>query len=184
MNTTKIAIIDFEATCDNSEKVIPRGEMEIIEIGCVIADLKGNTYNHFSTFVKPILHPNLTPFCKELTHISQEDVDSGLHLLEAFKNMNLFLRDEKIKTWTSWGDWDKTQVHRNIKHYKKMKRPFEFMKFHYFDLSEKYYKHQGLPQTCGLIKALARHKIEFTGTPHRGLDDVINTAKLLPFSGL
>lgn len=58
------------------------------------------------------------------------------------------------------------------------------MKFHYFDLSEKYYKHQGLPQTCGLIKALARHKIEFTGTPHRGLDDVINTAKLLPFSGL
>jgi len=184
MNTTKIAIIDFEATCDNSEKVIPRGEMEIIEIGCVIADLKGNTYNHFSTFVKPILHPNLTPFCKELTHISQEDVDSGLHLLEAFKNMNLFLRDEKIKTWTSWGDWDKTQVHRNIKHYKKMKRPFEFMKFHYFDLSEKYYKHQGLPQTCGLIKALARHEIEFTGTPHRGLDDVINTAKLLPFSGL
>ena len=33
----------------------------------------------------------------------------------------------------------------------------------------------------GVRKALASHNMKFIGTPHRGIDDVKNIARLLPF---
>ena len=67
-------IIDFEATCANDGSV-PRGEMEIIEIGAVLVEAATfGTLGTFQSFVRPVRHPMLTPFCTELTTITQSDV--------------------------------------------------------------------------------------------------------------
>jgi hypothetical protein len=70
-------VIDLEATCD-AERPMPRNETEIIEIGALLCD--GQTLcpeAEFQTFVRPVRHPRLTPFCVELTTIRQSDVDGA-----------------------------------------------------------------------------------------------------------
>ena len=74
-----LAIIDFEATCCDKNS-FPRNEMEIIEIGMVIVDYDTfEKVSEFQSFVKPVRHDKLTAFCKNLTSITQETVDSALN---------------------------------------------------------------------------------------------------------
>ncbi|XP_055442068.1 ERI1 exoribonuclease 3 isoform X2 [Bubalus kerabau] len=65
-------VLDFEATCDKPQ-IHPQ---EIIEFP--ILKLNGRTMEIESTFhmyVQPVVHPQLTPFCTELTGIIQAMVD-------------------------------------------------------------------------------------------------------------
>ncbi|EJM56184.1 3'-5' exonuclease [Pseudomonas sp. GM48] len=77
--------VDLEATCDEvgeSESsrplaVVP-AQMETIEIGLVVIDLETlEIVSEFQRFVRPLITPTLTDFCKELTSIQQTDVDSS-----------------------------------------------------------------------------------------------------------
>jgi len=61
--------------------------MEIIEIGAVMVDAQSlKVVDEYERFIKPILNPTLTPFCKQLTTIRQDDVDTALGYKEALKN--------------------------------------------------------------------------------------------------
>jgi inhibitor of KinA sporulation pathway (predicted exonuclease) len=68
-------VIDLEATTD--EGGWPITEMEIIEIGASLVDRKGRELDHFQRFVKPARRPLLTSFCRELTHITQANIDAA-----------------------------------------------------------------------------------------------------------
>lgn len=95
--------VDLEATCDSS----PSFEqfMEAIEIGAVMLDLaKGEPVAEFSSFIRPTIKPLLTPFCIELTTITQQDVDSAPGYSDVLAAVNDFLQpfgDEWL--WCSWG---------------------------------------------------------------------------------
>lgn len=180
-NTKKlIAIVDLECTCDNSENPkISRQEMEIIEIGCVIADYDGNVIAEFDRFIKPVINPILTDFCKELTTITQEQVKSGVTLPQAINELLVFLKEYSVETWGSWGGFDKNQVIREYA-LKNFPVPQEFVSLNHINLSYRYTQKNNLKKS-GVRKSLNRHHIKFVGTPHRGIDDVKNIAKLLPF---
>ncbi|MEN9576703.1 MAG: hypothetical protein RL514_4558 [Verrucomicrobiota bacterium] len=52
--------------------------MEIIEIGAVAVRAEdGVPLAEFQSFVRPVRHPRLTPFCTQLTSIQQTDVDGA-----------------------------------------------------------------------------------------------------------
>ena len=71
-----ICVLDFEATCDNETKM----ENEIIEFPSVLLRRRRKAYtivSEFQRFCKPRDNPTLTPFCTELTGITQTQVDSG-----------------------------------------------------------------------------------------------------------
>lgn len=52
--------------------------METIEIGLVVIDLETlDIVVEFQRFVRPLINPALTNFCKKLTSIQQADVDGG-----------------------------------------------------------------------------------------------------------
>ena len=71
---TYYIVLDLEATCCDDDS-IPREETEIIEIGAVLVDAATLTPGlEFQTFVKPLRHRVLTPFCTKLTTITQADV--------------------------------------------------------------------------------------------------------------
>lgn len=72
LTNVPVLIIDLEATCDVDP--IER-EMEIIEIGAVWVTSNGTVLGTFQALVRPISHPQLTPFCQQLTGIQQTDVD-------------------------------------------------------------------------------------------------------------
>src|SRR3954453_22933067 len=85
-------VIDLEATCDENH-VIPREQTEIIEIGAVLCDAQTLApVGEFQTFVRPMRHPKLTPFCTRLTTIKQSDVDAAPGFSAAVQKMALWLR--------------------------------------------------------------------------------------------
>ncbi len=71
----RFVVIDFEATCDEPYNPDPQ---EIIEFPAVIVD-PGAACDaaEFHSFVRPVAHPRLTPFCARLTGIRQEQVDAA-----------------------------------------------------------------------------------------------------------
>ena len=73
-------IIDLEATTD--EGGWPVTEMEVIEIGASLVNRQGRELDHFQRFVRPLRRPLLTPFCRQLTHITQANTQHVLPLGE------------------------------------------------------------------------------------------------------
>ncbi|KAJ7332825.1 hypothetical protein JRQ81_015005, partial [Phrynocephalus forsythii] len=102
-------VLDFEATCDKPQ-IHPQ---EIIEFP--ILKLNGRTMEIESTFhmyVQPVVHPQLTPFCTELTGIIQAMVDGQPSLQQVLERVDEWmakegLLDPSVKSiFVTCGDWD------------------------------------------------------------------------------
>ena len=66
-----LAVLDFEATCErNGNQLKPQ---EIIEFPCVLLNVKNGLQVEatFHRYIRPVHHPLLSPFCTELTGITQ-----------------------------------------------------------------------------------------------------------------
>jgi ERI1 exoribonuclease 2 len=104
-------VVDFEATCEKDKRIYPQ---EIIEFPSVLVDgATGRIQSAFRRYVRPKYHPVLTPFCRDLTGIRQEDVDGGVDLGEALLLHHRWLqaatagaRKGGSLAVVTWGDWD------------------------------------------------------------------------------
>ena len=175
MNNKYILAVDVEATCDNQGK-INRKDMEIIEIGAVLLDPEYNIVAEFQTFIKPFKNPILTTFCKELTHITQEQVDNAPTVYEAFNQLGAWLKDYQPLVWCSWGDYDYKQFQVDCA---RSGASWPFIGNH-FNAKIKTAEVLNKPK-WGLHQAIDEIGLEWIGTPHRGIDDARNVAQVLSF---
>jgi inhibitor of KinA sporulation pathway (predicted exonuclease) len=169
-------VIDLEATCDADQRM-PRNETEIIEIGAVLCDgetLQPNT--EFQTFVRPVRHPRLTPFCTELTTIRQTDVERAPPFPQAIEQLRRFI-DGRDVLFCSWGEYDRNQFRRDADRHK-TRLP---LGRDHLNLKEAFRQVAGDSNRLGNAQALARVGLPTEGTVHRGIDDARNIAKLLPY---
>lgn len=170
-----IVIFDLESTCwDKSEVQLIS---EIIEIGAVKIDTDTNTMvDEFQTFVKPLMNPILSKFCKTLTHIKQDDVDRSQSLTSALLKFNDFVGDSKLM---SWGFYDKKQIERECFLKKIDSRLLDKLnkKNNHISLKHRFGDVFGC-QPPGLNKALQMVGLKFEGTQHRGIDDAKNIARI------
>lgn len=173
---SRCLVIDLEATCSDDGSV-PRDEMEIIEIGAVIADAPAWTpLADFQMFVRPVRNPDLTDFCRELTGIEQSEVDAALSFSDAMAALLDWLSDWPDAVFCSWGDFDRKQFRRDC----------EFHTVDYplgeqhINLKEEYAARFKLKRGRGLSWVLTQHDLAFDGRPHRALDDTLNITRLLP----
>jgi len=107
-----ICVLDFEKTCEQDVLLDPQ---EIIEFPSVLVEI-GNGKNcanvaEFESYVKPTVHPKLTPFCTELTGVTQANVDSALTLPMVLEQHHAWLMkhvgvDESCCTFLTCGDMD------------------------------------------------------------------------------
>jgi len=111
-----LLIVDLEATCWEDQRT-PDGEgqgihnMEIIEIGCALANREGEVLGSRSFLVRPTRNPVLSDFCMELTGITQSMVDAAPTLPEAIEAMNAWLGDLPDDfIWCSWGNYDRLHL--------------------------------------------------------------------------
>ena len=170
-------LIDLEATCDDQGKV-PRDEMEIIEIGALLVE--PDTWavkEEFCTFVRPVRHAKLTPFCTKLTSITQEHVETASGYVEVMKLFRHWLRPFRLTAWGSWGNYDRRQIEQDCTYHQ---LPFPIQTQH-FNLKDRFAKRHQLPQRPGLAKAVEIAGLKFIGVHHRGIDDTRNIAQLMPF---
>lgn len=170
-------VIDLEATCCDLGS-IPREETEIIEIGAVLVDAATLTpVADFQTFVRPVRHRTLTPFCTELTTITQAEVDRAPRFPQAIAALGVFLRG-KDALFCSWGGYDRNQFRRDAQAHRIKQLP---LGERHLNLKEAFSKRLGESRQYGTGQALRRAGLTFIGTPHRGIDDARNIARLLPY---
>ena len=162
-----IIIVDLEATCSKNRDI----ENEIIEIGAVKIE-NGKVISQFDRFVKPIINPILTDFCKELTTIKQQDIDLAEEFPKVLKDFLNWIGTEDF-ILMSWGFYDKNQFIHDcrlhdldiswIKEHKNIKLEFAD-KMHC--------------RPCGMDRALSLLHLDLLGTHHRGIDDAHNISKI------
>lgn len=170
-------VLDLEATCCDQE-TIKRHQMEIIEIRAVMVAAQDLTViDEFQTFIKPIRYPILTPFCKSLTSITQEQVAQAPGYVEAIALLKQWLSNYPNVVFGSWGDYDRNQFKQDSMFHNV---PFPIA-YPHVNLKQLFSEVQGLPKRYGMAEALQLAGIALEGTHHRGIDDARNIAKLLPF---
>ena len=171
-------IIDLEATCDEGDG-LPADQMEIIEIGAVWASADGHILDTFQALVRPVLHPTLTAFCKQLTGIQQSEVDGAAPFPAAAAKLASFAQRYPLSSavWGSWGQFDANQFARECERHD-VQHPLAG--FDHVNLKRRFAKARKIKEV-GMARALQMVGHEIEGTHHRGLDDARNIAKLLCF---
>lgn len=168
----RFVIVDLEATCWDQE--VDRSKMEIIEIGALILhDFEENTFDEFSRFIKPIVEPQLSEFCKRLTTITQEQVNNAEKFPTVFSEFLSWVGNDPF-TLCSWGGYDLNQFKKDCASHK-INFPQTFER--HINLKKEFSRVMNVPP-CGMSKALRIVKLQLEGTHHRGIDDARNIAKL------
>ena len=174
-------VIDLEATTDDGTddaRAVPPDKMETIEIGAVL--VRANTLAveaEFQTFVRPVRHPVLTPFCTELTSITQAmlaDAPSFPEATEALRRAMLAGRWGVVRG--SWGLFDDTQLRRDCAFH-----ALDYPMPEHLNLKNVFSAAQGRRKRYGMAKALHLCGLDLVGAHHRALDDAKNIARVLPW---
>ncbi len=169
-------IVDLEATCTNDGS-FPSEEMEIIEIGAVRQHaLTLEMEDAFQTFVRPVRHPQLTEFCRQLTSISQHDVDAAPLFPQALQTFRDWFSGYDI-CFASWGAYDRKQFLQDCE-YHGVEYPFPP---EHLNVKAAFSELRNTRHRYGLGQAMKKLGLRFDGTPHRGIDDARNIARLVRF---
>ena len=173
-NSMNYIIVDLEATCEKNKKDFVN---EVIEIGAVkiIGKESPMIVDTFCSFVKPIVNPVLTNFCKELTTITQDDVDNANKfpvVIEDFKKWAGVGEEDYLIC--SWGFYDKKQFIQDCKLHGLDKK---WIEKRHISLKHQHSEILG-SRPMGMAKALRKAGIKLEGTHHRGIDDARNISKI------
>ncbi|XP_026290554.1 ERI1 exoribonuclease 3-like isoform X2 [Frankliniella occidentalis] len=174
-------VLDFEATCDNN--FFP--EMEVIEFPCLKIDSSTfETLGKFHIYVRPVKHPLLTPFCVNLTGISQEMVDGQLPFSEALTeflkwiaNSDTLLHGPQANSaLVTCGDWDLLKMLPNQCALSGIPIPSEMKSW--INIKKSFLHSTGL-YPHGIKDMLAQLNLEHEGRLHSGIDDCRNIVKIM-----
>lgn len=173
----RFVVIDFEATCDEPRNPSPQ---EIIEFPAVLVDPGGPRDGaEFQTFVRPVAHPRLTPFCVELTGASQEEVDAAPTFPEVLSHFAAWWDEYAAGALAvTCGDWDLGSL---------LKRqcaqhglPLPAWGLRWANLKAVYARTvPGGTDRVGLSEMAAQLGVRMTGRLHSGIDDARNIARVL-----
>ena len=148
-------------------------------------------------YVRPSINPKLTDFCKNLTAITQTQVDNGCNLRETLKLYDEWLRSnyligknsETSKSGTistaqlptfciiTWGDSDIGTILKEQCKRQDIELPSYFHEW--INLKSLFKQHFGWEPHGGLQNVVERCGYAFEGRAHSGLVDSRNTAKIV-----
>lgn len=175
-----LLVLDFESTCKRYEKIEPQ---EIIEFPCAaVSTTTWKIENVFHEYIKPRIHPELTPFCIELTGIIQDMVDKQPYFPETFDKFCEWLKEHNYFkegndcAFVTCGDWDLKNMLPSQCTLDKVTLPKEFSKWinlkgSFCDATQFY------PRS--LKDMLAHSKLPLQGKLHSGIDDVENMVRII-----
>lgn len=168
-----LLVVDIECTC--WERQPPPGqETEIIEIGlCTLVPATGERVEKRSILVRPE-RSTVSPFCTNLTTLTQEQVDTGIPFPEACAILANEYRGRQ-RVWASYGDFDRQQFEkqcaaRNV--------PYPFGPSH-LNVKTLFTLLRRMRHDVAMSQAMELMGLTLEGTHHRGHDDAWNIALLL-----
>lgn len=172
-----LLVVDVESTCWEDEPVKQSVDtMEIIEFGCVVCTSEGEIVKSFSQLAKPVERPELTPFCLQLTGITQDMVDQAPLYEEAVQRVNDQLAGFEWQCWVSWGKYDCNHL---LAMQKRRGAAPDFLSAPHINLREAYQHYKGSSRRASAHAALKHFELEWEGSQHRGEDDALNYARIV-----
>lgn len=178
----KLVVFDLELTCweeklpDGSiNKNPPQGmENEIIQFGYALFNMSEKRLEDKGSWLIKPKKSTISQFCKDLTGISQEMIDTDAISFERFRKELERKGLGQIPT-TSWGYGDYFQLKTNCD-YLGLKYPLSSS---YFCCKTVFGLWTGRSKGWGLRKAMERYGLEFEGNQHNAMWDSVNTGNLL-----
>lgn len=169
----QLLVIDLESTCWEGEPPEDQ-ESEIIEIGVCLLDIAtGSRLAKQSILIKPE-RSEISPFCTELTTLTQAQVDRGV----TFDRACTILRRRYIsrdRPWASYGDYDRRMFERQCQ-----ERCIDYpLSPTHLNVKNLFALINGLRREVGLLRAMQLFQLPLEGVHHRGVDDAWNTGLLL-----
>lgn len=170
---SKIIIVDVESTCWEGNP--PEGQdSDIIEVGICLLDVQtGEITENDGIIVKPA-RSTVSPFCTQLTTITQEMVDVGITFQEACAIIRKKYSGQQ-RTWASFGAYDFNMFKRQCAD---LSVGYPFGPSH-INVKTLFALKKKLTRETGMAGALEMLDIPLEGTHHRGVDDAKNIAKVL-----
>jgi 3'-5' exoribonuclease 1 len=165
-------VMDLEASCWEAAWV--RHRMETIEIGAVRLDGSLRVVDEFDSFVRPVVVARLSSFCRELTSISQDQVDRAGTFPKVFARFLTWLGPGPRRLVT-WGAFDLGQLRMDCQRHG-MLFP-EHLAGDHLNLKTEFGKWKGLKRVA-MPDALDLLGLPHVGHPHRGIDDARNIARI------
>ena len=171
-------IIDFEM-CNVVGKMRKKaGGMrnEIIQIGAVMLNDKHHIIDEFSAYAKPEFG-HLDKFIKELTGITEEDLNSAKSLRIVLQQFMEWIGDRKARV-ISWSDNDYQQLKYEMRVKKIKNHKIQDLFDDWVDFQKSFDKMLHLNRQYGLEDAMKIGRVQPLGRQHNGLCDAYNTARL------
>lgn len=174
-----VFVLDFEATCDTEEQM-KRNEMEVIEFPTVVYDVeKREVVDEFHRYVKATRH-RVSPFCTELTGITQEVSDAGGTFQEVLAEheqwMQRYLEEGAPFLYATCGDWDLRHMLPMQCKQEGLRRPAYFDRF--MNVKRPFAALTG-KKAKGMAGMLRDLRIPLEGRHHSGIDDTRNIVKIV-----
>lgn len=169
-----VLVIDIEATCwDLGQQ--PKGEVsDVIEIGVCPVVVSTLTRLEKRSILIRAERSTVSPFCTQLTTLTQEQLDAGVTFAEACKVLEKEYRSAD-RVWASFGDYDRKAIERQCKD-TGVKYPFGPR---HLNVKTLFALMRGLPHEVGTAQAVEMCGRAMEGTHHRGHDDAWNIAGVL-----
>ena len=163
--------MDLEATCWEDRSKSP--DMETIEIGAVKLDAAFTVVEEFQAFIRPVVEPILSDLCRNLTGITQEQVDGGSPFPEAFQRFLEWVGEPL--TLATWGRFDVKQLDKDCARHD-ITVPGWLVEDH-VNLRKVFEKRHST--RCPYISdGIAALGLDFDGRSHSGIDDARNAARI------
>ncbi|OKI36146.1 DNA polymerase III [Saccharothrix sp. CB00851] len=166
-------VVDVEATCWEGQP--PPGQVnEIIEVGLTTVSLTtGERVAKHRILVRP-RRSAVSPFCTELTGLTQAEVDGGVDFAEACRLLAVE-HEAGSRPWSSWGDYDRKQFRRQCQA-TGVRYPFGRR---HWNAKLVFTQAHELRKRPGMAQALEIAGLPLEGRHHSGADDSWNIAALV-----
>lgn len=175
----KNIVIDLEMCAVQMRTRNYRRKHEIVQIGAVMLNDDYKEISRFSTYVRPD-YGKIDHFISSLTGIANRDVKNAPGLKEALFCMLDWIGDGDVKFY-AWSDTDYNQVKNEL-----LAKEIEEERFETLTDPENWVNYQRvvdvrfeIGRCLKLSDALMITEVEPEGRLHDGLDDAVNTARLV-----
>lgn len=181
-----LAVLDFEATCEDRRAENPDWDLaqqEIIELPVALVDTEERRIvARFGRLIRPERQPLLTPFCTQLTSIQQHEVDGQPTIADVMEEFAAWCEDTGVRAdntlAVTCGDWDLMSMWpKQAAHVPGLETPALFKTW--CNLKVIFKAATGARKGFGMMGMLRRLKLPHQGHHHRGEDDVTNIANIV-----
>lgn len=168
-------VVDFEWNQSSYGKGSENRKIpfEIIEIGAVMLDEQFQEIDRFSETIRPKIYKKLHYITKELTGITQEELDASDPFPYILVDFMLWCGDDF--TFCTWGNMDLVELQRNMKYYELddlLEGPLRY--FNVQKLFRLLYAHDDV--AVSLESAVDYFGLQKNGGFHRAVNDAAYTA--------